>query len=243
VVVAQDDLGNLFLVPPTTTGATATAMGAGPIQSITFNSIGTATSSGLAYNRAAVDLLCFAAGTHIITRRGEVPVERLQPGDMVLTRDSGFQTLRLAAMQRVAAEGNHAPVVFAAGVLGNGRELVVSPQHRVLVAGARPEILFGEPEVLVPALSLVDDDRVTRRVGGFVAYFHLLFDRHEIIFAEGIPAESLMVNETTVRMLPDTLATELVERFPGLKQSQHYGAEPTRAALDAGGRANLLRPH
>ena len=214
VVIAQDDLGRLFLVPPTTTGATTTALGAGPIQSIVFNSLVTATSSGLAYNRAAVDLLCFAAGTHIITRRGEVPVERLEVGDKVLTRDNGFQTLRMVAMQRVPAEGNHAPVVFAPGTLGNGRELILSPQHRVLVAGAQPEMLFGEPEVLVPAAALVDGVRVTRRSGGMVTYFHLVFDRHEILFAEGAAAESLLVSQNSLARMEPGLRREIETLIP-----------------------------
>ncbi len=214
VVIAQDDLGRLFLVPPTTTGATATALGAGPIQSIVINSLVTATSSGLAYNRAAVDLLCFAAGTHIITRRGEIPVERLEIGDKVLTRDSGFQTLRLIAMRRVEATGNFAPVVFAPGAIGNGRELVLSPQHRVLVVGAEAEMLFGEPEVLVPAVALVDGVRVTRRPGGMVAYFHLVFDRHEIVFAEGASAESLLVSRTSLARMEPSLRREIETLFP-----------------------------
>jgi len=231
VVIAQDDSGNLFLVPPTTTGATATAMGAGPIQSIVFNSLVTATSSGLAYNRAAVDLLCFAAGTHIITRRGEVPVERLEVGDLVLTRDSGFQSLRMVATQRIAATGRFAPVAFAPGAIGNGRELLLSPQHRVLVAGARPEMLFGEPEVLVPAAALVDGLHITRREGGVVIYFHLVFDRHEIVFAEGAATESLLVSrESLARMDPD-LRREIETLFPQLGDVQVGDAVIARPCL------------
>lgn len=191
------------------------------------------------------DVICvsFAAGT-MITRPGGRPdvIESLHPGDMILTRNNGPQPIRWIGKATLRAAGSFAPVVISAGTLGNTGDLVVSPHHRVFIYQRGPHRLGEVAEVLVQAKHLVDGDQVRRREGGFVDYYSLVFDRHEIIFAEGIPAESLMVNETTVRMLPDTLAAELTERFPGLKQSQHYGAEPTRSVLEAGGRANLLRP-
>lgn len=191
------------------------------------------------------DVICvsFAAGT-MITRPGGRPdvIESLRPGDMILTRNHGTQPIRWIGKATLRAAGSFAPVVISAGTLGNLGDLVVSPHHRVFIYQRGTHRLGDVAEVLVQAKHLVDGDRVWRREGGYVDYYSLVFDRHEIIFAEGIPAESLMVNETTVRMLPDTLAAELTERFPGLKQSQHYGTEATRAALDAAGRANLFRP-
>ena len=82
---------------------------------------------------------------------------------------------------------------------------------------------------------------MARREGGFVDYHSLVFDRHEIIYAEGIPAESLMVNEATVSRLPPELADEVRARFPGLSQSQHFGTEAGRELLDAAARDALLR--
>ncbi len=108
-------------------------------------------------------VVCFAAGTRIATPGGEVPIEHLHPGDLVLTHDHGPQPLVWTGHRRVFARGALSPITFAAGVLGNQRALTVSPQHRMLVTGWRAELMFGEPSVLVRAKDLVDGDRVRRR--------------------------------------------------------------------------------
>ncbi|MCX8507576.1 MAG: Hint domain-containing protein [Rhodobacteraceae bacterium] len=191
------------------------------------------------------DVICisFAAGT-LITRPGGRPdvIENLRPGDLVLTRDHDAQPIRWIGKATLRATGSFAPVVISSGTLGNLGDLVVSPHHRVFIYQRGHRRISEIAEILVQAKHLVDGDRVFRREGGYVDYYSLVFDRHEIIFAEGIPAESLMVNETTVSLLPEALAAELIARFPGLRQSQHYGNEAHRAALDAGGRASLFRP-
>ena len=191
------------------------------------------------------DMICvsFAAGT-LITLPGGVPamIENLSPGDLILTRDNGPQPVRWIGKATLRAAGSFAPVVISAGTLGNSGDLMVSPHHRIFLYQRGVRRLGGLSEVLVQAKHLVDGDRVWRREGGFVDYYSLVFDRHEIIFAEGIPAESLMVNEDTVRLLPDDLADELRDRFPGLRQSQHYATEASRAALMAAGHASIFRP-
>lgn len=133
---------------------------------------------------------CFTPGTLIDTPEGPVPVEDLRPGMTVCTRDHGAQPLRWIGRQHHRAEGAFAPVRFMAGALGNTRDLLVSQQHRMLLTGWRAELLFGEPEVLAPARHLVNGDTIHLRHGGEVEYIHLLFDRHEIVTAEGIPSES-----------------------------------------------------
>lgn len=214
VVIAQDNAGNMFLVPPIAQDATFAALRAAPIQSITINSLVTANSQGLTLVRTSPDLLCFGRGARILTERGEVPVEELREGDMVATEDHGPQPLRAVLSRIVAAEGAFAPVVFAPGAIGNRRELVLSPQHRVLVAGAALELLFGAQEVLVPALAMVDGRSVTRREGGEVEYFHLVFDRHEIIFADGTRTESLHVGPGALDSLSPAGRLELLRLFP-----------------------------
>lgn len=69
-------------------------------------------------------------------------------------------------------------------------------------------------ELLVQAQHLVDGETVFIREGGFVDYFSLVFDRHEIVYAEGIPAESLMVSEAVINRLPPELSAEVKARFP-----------------------------
>jgi Hint domain len=135
-------------------------------------------------------IVCFAEGTLIETPRGRRPVEVLAPGDMVTTLDAGAQRLRWHGWRKVPATGALAPVRFATGALGNDRALIVSPQHRMLVSGWRAELFFGAEEVLVQAKDLVNGDTITRARGGEVTYHHILFDRHAIVFAEGVASES-----------------------------------------------------
>lgn len=196
--------------------------------------------SGLALS----DVICvsFAAGT-LITRPGgrPAPIELLRPGDGVLTRDNGAQPVRWIGKATLRAAGSFAPVVISAGTLGNLGDLVVSPHHRIFLYQRGPRRLGSSASVLVQAKHLVDDDRVWLRTGGFVDYYSLVFDRHEIVFAEGIPAESLMVNADTVRLIPASLAEDLRQRFPGLRHAPLYGTEAGRGAVDAA-RSDIFRP-
>lgn len=184
----------------------------------------------------------FAAGTLVTVAGGaQKVIEQLTIGDEILTRDNGPQPVRWIGKATLRAKGSFAPVVISAGTLGNNGELVVSPHHRLFIYQRGNRRLNGRAEVLVQAKHLVDGDRVWRREGGFVDYYSLVFDRHEIIYAEGIPAESLMVNEDTVALLPDDLASELRSRFPGLRHSQHFATEAPRSALDRSGTTGLFR--
>lgn len=190
------------------------------------------------------DLVCvaFAAGTMITLPGGaQRPIEALEPGDRVLTRDHGAQEIRWIGKATLRARGAFAPVVISAGTLGNHSDLIVSPHHRVFLYQRGAHRLGRTAELLVQAKHLVDGERVTRREGGFVDYYSLVFDRHEIVYAEGIPAESLMVSEATVNLLPPDLADEVRTRFPGLSQTQHFGTEAGRELLDEAARAALFR--
>jgi hypothetical protein len=139
--------------------------------------------------------ICFAQGTLIATGRGPRPVETLRPGDMIQTADNGMQPLRWAGRRHTIGAGRFAPVEIAAGVLGADRPLRVSQQHRILIRSAQAELLFGEAEVFVAAGCLIDDIRVRLRNGVRIEYCHLLLDRHEVIFANGVASESLHLAE------------------------------------------------
>lgn len=133
---------------------------------------------------------CFAAGTRIETEQGLIPVETIQVGDLVRTLDHGLQPVRWRGSRSVPALERRAPIRFAPGAIGNDRELVVSPQHKILVTGWRAELFFGEPEVLAAAAHLVNGDTIHRAPRRHMDYHHLMFDGHEILLAEGIPSES-----------------------------------------------------
>jgi hypothetical protein len=181
------------------------------------------------------DLLCvsFLRGTRIALANGEQrPIETLHPGDRVLTRDHGGQPLLWVGKATLRAVGPFAPVVIPKGTLGNGGDLIVSQHHRMFLYQRRKLEGMATSELLVQARHLVDGDRIFLREGGFADYFSLVFDRHEIIYAEGVPAESLMVSETTLHRLPPEMAEDVRKRFPGLNQNQHFGTEAGRAFLD-----------
>ncbi|MBD3788068.1 MAG: Hint domain-containing protein, partial [Sphingomonadales bacterium] len=168
---------------------------------------------------------CFTPGTLICTREGPVPVERLSVGDRVLTRDNGFQQIRWIGERRLGAADlaqapQLQPVRIARGALGQGlpeADIIVSPQHRMLIAGSRAELLFGESEVLVAAVHLVGRPGITRLARPEVTYLHVMFDAHEIIRANGAWSESYQPGPQMLQALPDPQREELLTLFPELR--------------------------
>lgn len=161
-------------------------------------------------------VVCFAAGTRIETENGPVEVQYLQPGDMIMTRDEGLQELTWTGARRVDALGDLAPVVISKGALGNDRELVVSPQHRMLIEGWQAELWFGETEVFVKAKDLVNNETIYIREGGKVNYHHILFDNHQVVFAEGAASESFHPGPQALGALDQDTRDELLNIFPDL---------------------------
>ena len=161
--------------------------------------------------------ICFTRGTSILTPNGDVCVEDLRVGSRVETLDHGPQTVRWIGSTVRAATGACAPVRIRAGSLDNDRDLWVSQQHRMVLRGAKAELMFGDHEVLVPAKSLVNDCSVRIIEGGEVEYFHILFDNHEIIYAEGAMAESLHLGKQSFDALSHASIQEIKMLFPELE--------------------------
>ncbi|GGD34608.1 Hint domain-containing protein [Sinisalibacter lacisalsi] len=162
---------------------------------------------------AATATVAFTRGTQITMADGrQVPIEAIRPGDKVLTRDSGPQAVRWTGVQTLRATGAFAPITIAPGTLNNTGRLVVSPNHRLFIYQRVDALGAGRKEILVKAGLLVNGTSVTQEPGGFVDYFQILFDKHEIIYAEGIAAESLFVDTTTRPVLPEEVARRLQDR-------------------------------
>lgn len=176
----------------------------------------------------ATSVPCFVAGTLIATPDGDRRAETLVPGDMVMTKDEGAQPLRWIGSRRVAAEGDFAPIHIRANTLGQHRDLLVSPLHRVLIKDNLAELLFGEAEVLVAARDLLNDHSITRREGGEVTYVHLLFDRHQVVFSEGLETESFLPGPQTADSFEADLVEEIYSIFPELDPETGAGY-PTAA--------------
>ena len=178
------------------------------------------------------NLPCFAQGTWITTPNGQVPIEELAAGDMVVTMDHGPQPIRWIGSSKRPATGNMAPILIRKGALGNTRDLRVSPQHRMLLSGWHAEVLFGEREVLATAKSLVNDHSILREEGDEVEYFHMLFDTHEIVYAEGAPSESFHPGPEGWKALDEPTRNEILELFPQLANGNFDSYGPSaRASL------------
>ena len=169
---------------------------------------------------------CFVAGTRIKTNRGKVPVEQLLPGDMVMTADEDYQPVRWVGRRQVAAIGKMAPVQISANTFGTHDTLRVSPLHRVLVRDSLTELLFGEREVLVAARDLVNGRSVRSIEGGKVEYVHILFDRHQIVYSEGLATESFLPGPQTSSSFEAEIVEEICAIFPELDPDTGDGYSP-----------------
>ncbi|UOA14401.1 MULTISPECIES: Hint domain-containing protein [Sulfitobacter] len=184
----------------------------------------------------------FTRGTHISLSTGELRrIEDLRIGDRILTRDDGVQTLRWIGQSTLRAVGDFAPICIRAGTLNNEHDLIVSPDHRLFIYQRSDEMGAGRSELLVKARHLVNGDSVTVQDGGFVDYFQLLFDGHQIIYAEGIAAESMLVDSRTRSVLPPEMAAALGEVIPGHSNLPHAGLDLAEALLNRHDAAALLR--
>jgi hypothetical protein len=199
------------------------------------------------------DNICFAAGTRIRTEAGPVAIEDLAVGDLVLTQSHGLQPLRwifshTQSPERQRAKPNLRPIVIAAGALGHGlpkRDLRVSAQHRIAVSGKIAERMFGAVAVLVPAIHLLPLPGVWRDDScAPVTYFHVMFERHEVIFANGAPAESLYLGEQAMIALSAAARAELVQLFPDLADGVPQSLTQRALPFAVGKRAKaLIRRH
>ncbi|MEQ6247886.1 Hint domain-containing protein [Sulfitobacter sp. HNIBRBA3233] len=171
---------------------------------------------------------CFTPGTRIATPRGEVAVETLSVGDRIITRDNGLQAIRWIGRREMSRDELDAarhlcPVRISKGALGNDlpeRDLVVSPNHRVLVANDKTALYFEESEVLVAAKHLTGLPGVEILTGRETTYIHLMFDQHEIILSDGCWSESFQPGVNSLAGVGNAQRIELLEIFPELARRE-----------------------
>ncbi len=194
---------------------------------------------------------CFTAGTNMLTDRGEVAICGLNPGDTVLNLEGSSIQIhwigrRAFSSKALRANPKLCPIRITAGSLGHGlpkRDLLVSRQHRMLVQSKIAERMFGETEVLVPAVKLTNlpgvfSDESVRQV----EYFHLLFDQHEIIYAEGAPSESLFTGPEALKSLSTEAREEITMIFPETADLA-YPLEPARYIPSGKQQRRLIARH
>ena len=182
---------------------------------------------------------CFVAGTMIRTPEGEVAIEMLSAGDLVSTRDNGALEIlwigsRKVYLGKLESRRHLTPVKISEGAIGNERELVLSPDHRVLVSSWQAEVVFGEPEVLVAARDLVNDGSVTRAARAeWVEYFHILVRTHELIWANGQLCETLLPSELALGKLAASERATVHEIFPELREMKLDPVRPMLSSAEA----------
>lgn len=184
---------------------------------------------------------CFNAGTLILTENGYRPVECLKVGDQVTT-ETGRSRVRWIGKRVLDENAMNAnpklrPVRIKVDALGQGvpeRDLIVSRQHRMLVSSTITKRMFGETAVLVSAIKLtalpgvfIDHSLET------VTYLHLLFDQHQVIFAEGAPTESLFTGPEAMKALSPEVREEIIAIFPEIADLDYA---PTTARFIPEGR-------
>ena len=191
---------------------------------------------------AEVACVSFTRGTRITLASGaQVPIEKLAIGNKVLTRDDGPQQVRWIGRSTVRAVGDFAPIRIRAGTLHNEGDLLVSPDHRLFIYQRSDALGAGRSEVLVRARHLVNGDTITQEAGGFVDYFQLLFDAHQIIYAEGIAAETLLVDTRTRAALPAELDDVVARSLRDHTERAHLDFEVGKTLLDHPDAAAILR--
>jgi len=186
--------------------------------------------------------ISFTRGTHITLGSGaQKPIEDLRPGDRILTRDDGVQELRWIGQTTSRATGAMAPILIRKGTLNNARDLLVSPDHRLMIYQRHDALGTGTSELLIAARHLVNGDSVVVQDGGFVDYFQLLFDRHHIVYAEGIAAESLFLDPMTEPALPADLRQSLMGVIRPNQRRDTHGMDVPAPLLDRPDLVELLR--
>lgn len=177
--------------------------------------------------------VCFVSGTMIETPRGQMMVDELRPGDLVMTVDDGPQPLVWVTSSThtwPGSEEKFKPVQIKAGALGNDLpqvDLMVSPQHHFLLRNAHCAVLFGCPEVIAPAKGLTGMMGVRHMKGKkTVTYHHLLLARHSLLLAGGVASESFYPGPTAIKMLNDAQRSALLALLPALRENAETGYGP-----------------
>ncbi|MCV3271009.1 Hint domain-containing protein [Roseobacter sinensis] len=169
--------------------------------------------------------ICFTPGTLITTPHGQRAVDDLRPGDRVITRDNGLRTISWIGRRRLSGKElsrapHLGPVMIPKGCLGAGlpaRDMLLSPNHRVLVSNSQTQLCFEEREVLVAAKHLASLPGVQRSVVPAITYIHIMFEQHEVILSDGAWTESFQPADQSLGGLDHAQRSTLEELFPELR--------------------------
>ncbi len=198
--------------------------------------------SGNGTGVATVVITCFAEGMNISTPEGPVAVEMLSVGDQVLCGDHQFRPIRWTSARHInkvelARHPEYRPVRIRKGAFGQNKpnaDLVVSPQHRILIDDWRAELMFGQPVVLVAAVHMIDDKNILRDyTSDCVSYYHFMFDEHQTVWSNGMRTESFYPGMTAIEGVQSAARNELLSLFPDLALNTDLYGQTCHHALKA----------
>jgi len=185
---------------------------------------------------------CFTRGTLIDTEHGPRPIETLVAGDRVWTMDDGLQPLRINLSTAFAAQDQShdpalRPILICKNALGPGRpshDIKVSQQHRILLEDWRAQLFYGEDQVLVAAKHLVNGTSIRLApVAGQVTYFHLIFDRHQIVSTAGLHSESFYPGPGAMLSISRAARREFYAMFPQTRARPAVYGQSARPEINA----------
>lgn len=194
-------------------------------------------------------VICFTPGTMIDTEYGPLPVDALCEGDRIQTKDSGLQEIQWIGSRRMTGARLFAmprlrPVRIREGAFGIEKpdgDLLVSPEHRMVVRGSVARALFNTPEVLVTARDLVNGNSVVVDTQvREVTYIHLMLPRHEVVFANGLETESFHPANTALSTISDEDRMRLLAGMPQIAENPHTYGTYARRNLSSSEAAILL---
>lgn len=171
---------------------------------------------------AAPPAPCFTPGNMIETPDGLRDVDDLEVGDLVMTKDHGAQPIRwvykrLLTASWFAKNPDLVPVQIAMGALGHNtpsKDTTISPGHMFMLNATDTD--GTQTEVLVPANQLVKSGAAKRLAGAATTYIHIMFDRHEIVRADGAWSESFRPGPMSLNFMGSAARGELLRIFPEL---------------------------
>ena len=184
------------------------------------------SSEGITFSGASADntsftientgVVCFTTGTAIRTPRGDVLIDDLKLSDLVTTMDNGPQPIRWIGTTSLGAKDlfdnpKIRPVLIPRGVLGVQRNLLVSPQHGMMI-GTDHLARATHLAKTTPGIRIANDKKK-------VTYVHLMFEQHQIIFAENVPSESFYPGPMALEMMDATARNEVFAMLPGLTKA------------------------
>jgi len=255
VSVFQTDNGDVFLQEYLNSNSSSFNLDGLSISNIRLDSVYSTDADAVVYDSWSITgasiIPCFASGTLISTLDGDRAVEDLCVGDVIKTRDDGYQPVRWCGSRKLSRRQLELnprlfPIRISAGALGSGlpaRDLLLSPQHRVLLTSKVAARMFSKPEILVAAKHLTDLDGVDiDHDVPEVTYYHLLFDTHQILRSNGTWSESLFLGQQAIRSLPADAVAEIFSLFPELR-GDRASLSPAHTIAPARRARNLVRRH